>query len=56
MQRVIQIKEEMRQLNNLLEQLKEELISLQSNCKHEFISNGYIQACTKCQTVESLNW
>ncbi|MFC3885671.1 serine protease [Bacillus songklensis] len=56
MNRVIQIKEEMKQLETQLEQLKKELNLLQTNCDHEFKTNNYIQECTKCHLIESLNW
>jgi hypothetical protein len=56
MNRVLQIKEEMKELENQLEQLKKELNILQMNCDHEFKSSNYIQECTKCHLIESLNW
>ncbi|WP_179086054.1 hypothetical protein [Peribacillus simplex] len=56
MNRVIQIKVEMKQLETQLEQLKRELNIFRENCKHEFVMNDYSQQCTKCYLIESLQW
>ncbi|WHY57464.1 hypothetical protein [Peribacillus simplex] len=56
MNRVIQIKVEMKQLETQLEQLKRELNIFRENCNHEFVMNDYSQQCTKCYLIESLQW
>ncbi|MFD9626627.1 hypothetical protein [Peribacillus muralis] len=56
MNRVIQIKVEMKQLETQLEQLKKELNIFRDNCNHEFVQNDYSQRCTKCHLTESLQW
>ena len=56
MNRVIQIKVEMKQLENQLDQLKKELSIFRENCNHEFVKNDYIQECAKCHLIESLQW
>ncbi|WP_181762263.1 hypothetical protein [Bacillus sp. B4EP4a] len=56
MNRVIQIKVEMKQLEAQLEQLKRELNIFRENCNHEFVKNDYSQQCTKCYLIESLQW
>ncbi|MGE7185608.1 hypothetical protein ACQKKK_17010 [Peribacillus sp. NPDC006672] len=56
MNRVIQIKGEMQLLETQLEQLKKELDIFRENCNHEFVKNDYIQECTKCHLIESLQW
>ncbi|MBP0725292.1 serine protease [Bacillus sp. RG28] len=56
MDRVLQIKEEIKQLETQLDQLKLELTAIQKNCEHTFKSNHYVQECTKCHMIESLNW
>ncbi len=56
MNRVIQIKVEMKQLENQLEQLKRELDIFRENCNHEFVNDDYSQRCTKCHLIESLQW
>lgn len=54
--RVIQIKGEMKVLEAKLEQLKKELNMLRENCTHEFEKKDYIQKCIKCHLIESLHW
>ncbi|TVX77790.1 hypothetical protein FQP34_21885 [Peribacillus simplex] len=56
MNRVIQIKVEMKQLETQLEQLKRELDIFRENCNHEFVKNDYSQQCTNCYLIESLQW
>ena len=56
MNRVLQIKEEIKQLETQLGRLKSELTTIQKNCNHTFESNHYFQECTKCHIIESLNW
>ncbi|MFD6207349.1 MULTISPECIES: hypothetical protein [unclassified Peribacillus] len=56
MNRVIQIKDEMEQLENQLDQLKKELYIFRENCNHEFVKTDYSQECTKCHLIESLQW
>ncbi|MFD4820383.1 hypothetical protein [Peribacillus butanolivorans] len=56
MNRVIQIKVEIKQLENQLAQLKKELSIFRENCNHEFVKNDYLQECTKCHLIESLQW
>ncbi|MGE6378378.1 hypothetical protein [Peribacillus muralis] len=54
--RVTQIKVEMKELEAQLEQLKKELNMLRENCTHEFEKKEYIQKCMKCHLIESLQW
>lgn len=56
MNRVIQIKEEIKQLETQLDWLKNELNILQKNCDHLFNKDDYIQECIKCHLIESLSW
>ena len=56
MNRAIQIKEEMKQLETQLAQLKKQLTMLQLNCDHEFKNADYIEECTKCHLIQNLNW
>ncbi|AOH53467.1 hypothetical protein ABE28_003815 [Peribacillus muralis] len=54
--RVIQIKVEMKELEAQLEQLKKELNILRESCTHEFEKKDYVQKCMKCHLIESLQW
>lgn len=56
MNRVLQIIEEMKQLENRAEQLKNELAILQINCNHVFKKENYVQQCLKCHLIENIYW
>jgi hypothetical protein len=56
MNRVIQIKFEIEQLEDQLNQLKKEMGLLRENCNHDFVEHHYMQECTKCRLIESLHW
>jgi hypothetical protein len=56
MNRVLQIIEEMKQLENRAEQLKNELAILQTNCNHVFKKDKYVQQCLKCHLIENICW
>jgi ribosomal protein L29 len=45
---------EMKQLEWQIEALKKELLTLQTNCNHVFVSNTLMKQCVKCNQSESI--
>lgn len=56
MNRVEEIRKEIKQLEGNMKQLKIELKTIQKNCAHEFQQKDTIQECLKCSLIESLSW
>ncbi|WP_158095006.1 hypothetical protein [Gottfriedia luciferensis] len=56
MNRVEELKTEIKQLEIIMNQLKKELKNLQKNCIHDFKAKDTIQECSKCSLIESLSW
>lgn len=56
MNRVEEIINEIKQLEEYMQQLKIELKTIQKNCDHDFLKKDTIQECLKCSLIESLCW
>ncbi len=56
MNRVEEIKKEIKNLETNMNQLKIELKTIQKNCVHDFQKKDTIQECLKCSLIESLSW
>ena len=52
--RVNEITDEIKQLECRAEALKKELLTLQANCDHVFVSNTLMKHCVKCNQSESI--